>query len=164
MMIGHDDINAEFLRKRYFFHIRDTTIDRDNECGAVCRKLFDRGRVQPVPLGMSMRNVIQKVSVADLSEEIMQNDRTGDAVTIIIPIDNNPLAICHGRQYPLDRTFHVKNEERVVGITLVIGVKKTLLFHETSYPSLLQESFGQGVEDFVSQHVPHTITSRKRAI
>src|SRR3989344_9486794 len=116
MMIGNDHINAEFLCKCDLFNVGNTAIDRDKEFDAVSPELFYGGRVQSVTLRMPMRDIVQKIPVADLFQKVMQNDRTGDAVAVIVAVNNDAFAVRHRQEYAVDRTLHVEDTERIVGV------------------------------------------------
>jgi len=75
--------------------------------------------VESISLLVSMGNVIAKILVPDLSEKVMEDDRPGNPVAIIIAIDDNLLLILDSANNALRCFLKVNNTEGITDIPLI---------------------------------------------
>ena len=107
-MVRHDEIDAELSRERRLLDGGDAAVDAHDDLGAVLRELPERRRVQAVALLVAVRDV-RADDDAELAERAHEDRRAGDAVDVVVPVDDDALASRERTTEPLDRAIEVES-------------------------------------------------------
>ena len=73
---------------------------------------------------MPVRDVILEVFVPDGAKKIMKQRAAGDAVAVVVAVDDDLFLFLDRRKDPLHRLPHVGEEERIVEMLLIGRVKE----------------------------------------
>ena len=112
MVVGHDDVEAEFLRPGRGFECRDAVVDRDNEADSVSRRLLDDVGVQSIAVREAGGDVPVHVA-PELVERADHDGGTRDSIHIVVPDDADALSRFDGLPDAVDSPPHVVHEKRV---------------------------------------------------
>ncbi len=91
VVIGDDEVDAQLACQLRFTDGGDAAVDRDDHFRPVGRELADGRRVEPVALLVAIRDV-RGYDDAELTESADEDGGAGDAVDVIVPIDDDALA------------------------------------------------------------------------
>src|SRR5258706_11281105 len=100
MMIRDNEIHPPLARDLGRLDRRYAAINGDDQLCALVADLPDRVGVQAVPLFDPMRDVILDVP-PEHRDGVPEDARGGDAVDVIVAVDEDPLAIANGLGDPL---------------------------------------------------------------
>jgi len=124
MVIGNNDIHTELARAQNFLCFRDTTINRNQKLSTFTSKCFDSGNIHSVPFIVAMRNVYAHLVVSNLLEKIVEDDRPGDAIAIIVAKDDDILLFFECFKDAQNSTLHTKHKKRVVHVSLIAWIQE----------------------------------------
>src|SRR5579884_1268384 len=113
MMVGDDQINAPVLGDLGLLDGGDAAIDGDDELRAGIANLLQRLVVQPVPLVNAVRDVEVNVA-AQHGDGVPEDGGGGDAVYVVVAIDDDPLLVAHRLGHPLGGFAQVRDRKRIV--------------------------------------------------
>src|SRR3989344_6760060 len=108
MVIGNDHVNSQTVCVTLFFHISDAAINGYEKSCAILSKFFYRFTIEALPFGMSMGNIVFKIFISDLFEKVVENDRAGNSIAIIIAIHNYFFLMVDRRKNTPHRFLHVE--------------------------------------------------------
>ncbi len=89
-MVGNDYINSPRIGMRHLIAIGNAAINRNEKRRASFFAFFNCFLAQPKPLGVAMRYVIFKILVPDFFKKIVEHNRRGKPVGVIIGKNDNP--------------------------------------------------------------------------
>ncbi len=113
MVVGDDQVDAELLRELRLGDRGDAAVHGDHDLRAVGRELAQRGRVEAVALLVAVRDVRADRN-AKVPERAHEDGRAGDAVDVVVPVDDDALAGGERTADPLDGTTLVEHRRAVV--------------------------------------------------
>jgi hypothetical protein len=112
VVVGDDEVDPERTRQRRFADRGDAAVDRDDDARSVRGELAQRLLVEAVALLVAVRDV-RTDHDTELPEGAHEDRRTGDAVHVVVPIDDDALASRERTTEPLDRAVQVEHRRAV---------------------------------------------------
>src|SRR3989344_1314974 len=154
MVVGNNDIDAETVCMSHFFHISDSAINGDKESCAIFCKFIYRIGIESISFVMPVWNVVLKVFIFYFFKKIMENNASGNAVTVIVSIHDYFFFVVDGAKNAFDRLLHIKNQKRIVDIALVVWVEKFFRFSACSNPAVFKKCLRKGMvcRKFIIDH------------
>ncbi len=113
VVVGDDQIDAEFPRPARRLRPTDPAVDRHDDVDLVGVEPIDRGRLEPVAVPQTLRDEMDDFPAEHL-ECAPEDDCRRDAIDVVVAVDCDPLTV---RQRPLetgDGPLHVGEEKRIV--------------------------------------------------
>ena len=114
-MIADDEIDATLLGIGDFFDGFDAAVQDDDEAHTGFIGVVDAAFRHPVPLFVTIGDIVVDVAVIATDEPIDQC-HGGDAVNVIVAVDHDALLAGDGEVEAFDRHLHIVHEERVVQV------------------------------------------------
>ena len=112
-MIGDDQVDTELARARRCIDRSDPAIYGDDDAGAHPVRPLDSLRPEPVSVVDPMGHQVGDVRTQGTQGED-QDHGSGDAVDVVIPVDDDALAGGNSRQQAIGRSLHLGEGERRV--------------------------------------------------
>ena len=88
MVVGNNNVYPQIFSQRNLRNIGYATVNGNQKGGVILGKTFNRFVVKTVSFRMSMWNIICKIFVSYFFEKIVENNRAGNAIAIIIAVNN----------------------------------------------------------------------------
>jgi hypothetical protein len=114
-MVGDHDVHAELVRAAHRLDRRDAAIHRDDQPDAARVRALDRADRQAIAVPRAMRDVVRDAR-AEIGERAMQEVGRGDAVDVVVAVDQRGLGEHDRAPNPLDRVVDAEQEVRVVEV------------------------------------------------
>ena len=147
-MIDDQNIDSKPLRQQNFFVRVDSVIDRDEKIGPSLGELVNRSRVQAIPF-IPVGQVGTGLN-AEIGENIRQNVRAEDSVTVVVAVDRNLLFLPNGSEHALDTLRHARDGVRIRKVAPGWSFNKRI--------DVLNSARDEDVEQWLAQK--HTASSR----
>ncbi len=77
----------------------------------------------------------------------MENDRAGYPIAIIIAVNDDIFTQAHRGNDPINGAIHVEDQERVIGVCIIVWAKKSLLSVLRDNAAIYQQLFRDGMHD-----------------
>ncbi len=113
VMVGDDQIDAEFAGATCGVGAANTAVDRDDQRDAVGVQPIDGRRLQAVSVLDPFGEEVHDVGAEQL-ERPAKDHRGGDAVHVVVAVDGDPLPPADRRENAIDRHPHVGERHRIV--------------------------------------------------
>ncbi len=113
MVVGDDDVDARLPGKRDFLGGRDAAIDRYDEPGAELNGFLHTRLRHAIPFNQAIGAKIFNIA-AEQPQAAQQNDRGGNAVDVVIAIDDDQLMAFNSLHDPGHGFFHIVEKKGVV--------------------------------------------------
>ena len=121
MVVGDDDVHAQFFGQRRHVHGVDAAVHGEQQAG-VLRQGAHGLLVEAVALAVAVGQVGANVR-AQRGQVQAEDGRGGDAVHVVIAVDADALALCQRRAQAGDGFFHVREQQRVAQYFFARGKK-----------------------------------------
>src|SRR2546425_12288757 len=106
VVVGDDEIDAELAREQGLAHGGDAAVDGHDDARPVRGELAERLAVEAVALLVAVRDV-RADDRAELAERPDEDRRAGDAVDVVVPVDDDALASRERTMEALERPVHI---------------------------------------------------------
>ena len=133
VVIGDDDVHAEFARDPDLRRCRYARVNRNDEAAAFLRKTAQRAFGYAVALSGTAGDEVADVRAAGGQIEI-EAGRGGHAVDVVVAVDDDALLCLDGRDDAFHRAVHVLHEKRIVKLFLLLGQKGARLLGRGAPP------------------------------
>src|SRR5438552_176368 len=113
VVVGDDEIDAELARERGLAHGGDAAVDGHDDARPIRGELAERLAVEAVPLLVAVRDV-RADDRAELAERTDEDRRAGDAVDVVVPVDDDALASRERTVEALDRPVQIAHRRALI--------------------------------------------------
>ena len=113
VMVGDDQVDAALAGDAGGFDGGDAAVDADNQPGSLLANLLDRLGVQAITFFQPMRNV-EIDHAAEVSDGVPENGAGGDAVDVVVAVDDDLLLVANGPGHALGRLGEARNAGRIM--------------------------------------------------
>ncbi len=105
-MVGNDNVDAFCIRVRDLLDLGRAEVNGDNELDALLSQLLNSPYIQPIALGVAMRNIVAHLQTYS-TQELREHDAARNPVAVVVAPHAHRLVIFYRREDPLDRLIHV---------------------------------------------------------
>src|SRR2546425_2352170 len=113
VVVGDDEIDAELAREQGLAHGGDAAVDGHDDARPVRGELAERLAVEAVALLVAVRDV-RADDRAELAERRDGDRRAGDAVDVVVPVDDDALASRERTMEALERPVHIAHRRALL--------------------------------------------------
>ncbi len=159
MMVGHDQIDAEFPRTVGCLGGANAAVHRDHERGARRVQPLDRGRLKTIAVLDTVRHEVGDVPTNEL-DRTAENHGGGDPIHVIVPVDGDSFASAHGGENAIDRAPHVGQEKWIVQLP-EIGLEKGARRRRLAKSALTQQARHDRRDAHRRGKRPHVVIVRR---
>ena len=112
MVVGDDQVDAQLFGVGGLLHGGDAVVHRDDQGIALVRQLFQHVLVHAVA-ALGAQGQFAAHLRAQVGEILVQNGGGGDAVHVVVAVNDDGLAVLHGAVQPLHRLVHIPDGKRI---------------------------------------------------
>ena len=112
MVVGDDQVDAQLPGVGGLLHGGDAVVHRDDQGIALVRQFFQRVPVHAVA-ALGAQGQFAAHLRAQVGEILVQNGGGGNAVHVVVAVNDDGLALLHGAVQPLHRLVHIPDGKRV---------------------------------------------------
>src|SRR5437870_11618443 len=113
VVVGDDEIDAELAREQGLANDGDAAGDGNDAARPIRGELAERLAVEAVPLLVAVRDV-RADDRAELAERTDEDRRAGDAVDVVVPVDDDALASRERTVEALDRPVQIAHRRALL--------------------------------------------------
>ncbi len=113
VMVGDHHIHPLGRCAGNFLYSGNTVVHCDNQLNSGLLHPMNHRLVEAVPLPFPLRDVVEDIRPG-VFQVIVKEDCGGDAVAVVVPVNQDFLAAINGPADPLHRLIHIRQKHRIV--------------------------------------------------